>query len=157
MRVLDVGSGSGYLTHVFAEVVFGLGGYDGFGEVIGIEHIEELRVLGEGNMRRSVRGRELLDSKKVRFVRGNGRKGLVGDGNEGGGFDAIHVGAGAVRIHEELVEQLRRPGRLFIPVDEEEGMSGDQYIWVVDKDIEGRVTKKREYGVRYVPLCDAPK
>ena len=41
-RVLDVGSGSGYLTHVLAELVG-----DG-GVVVGLEHIAALRDLGEG-------------------------------------------------------------------------------------------------------------
>lgn len=36
------------------------------------------------------------------------------------GWDAIHVGAAAVKWHDELVRQLRSPGRLFIPVAEEE-------------------------------------
>lgn len=31
-----------------------------------------------------------------------------------------------------------------------------QHIYVIDKDKEGNVTRKKEYGVRYVPLTDAP-
>jgi protein-L-isoaspartate(D-aspartate) O-methyltransferase len=46
--------------------------------------------------------------------------------------------------------------RMFIPVEDEKGF-GNQYIWVVDKDINGVVKKERLYGVRYVPLTDAPK
>lgn len=42
-------------------------------------------------------------------------------------------------------------GRMFIPV--EEGYV--QHIYVVDKDENGKVTKKKEYGVQYVPLTDA--
>jgi protein-L-isoaspartate(D-aspartate) O-methyltransferase len=45
-------------------------------------------------------------------------------------------------------------GRIFIPVEDS---YGDQYIWVVDKDEKGAVTKKKLYGVRYVPLTDAPR
>lgn len=45
--------------------------------------------------------------------------------------------------------------RIFIPVEDPNG-SG-QYIWVVDKDANGIVTKKKTYGVRYVPLTDAPR
>lgn len=40
---------------------------------------------------------------------------------------------------------------------EEKDGYGDQYIWVVDKDGKGEVTKKKLYGVRYVPLTDVPK
>jgi len=47
-------------------------------------------------------------------------------------------------------------GRIFIPVEDEKG-SGNQYIWMVDKDENGGVKKTKLYGVRYVPLTDAPK
>lgn len=46
-------------------------------------------------------------------------------------------------------------GRIFIPVEDPDGYG--QYIWTVDKDTKGDVTKKRLFGVRYVPLTDAPK
>ena len=112
LRVLDIGSGSGYLTHVLAELV----GEEG--KVVGVEHIKELRDLGEANMRKSEEGRGLLERGRVRFVVGDGRKGWVdpeaegeGKGEEERGWDAIHVGAAAVKVHEELVAQLRRPGR----------------------------------------------
>ncbi|KAI0104332.1 protein-L-isoaspartate O-methyltransferase-domain-containing protein [Nemania sp. FL0031] len=168
-RVLDIGSGSGYLTHIFAE----LAGESGV--VVGVEHIAALRELGEANMRKTVEGRALLDSGRARFRVGDGRKGWVepealsgGGGasttaNVGGaadesdaqGWDAIHVGAAAAELHSELVGQLRKPGRMFIPV-EDEASRWEQYIWVVDKDEQGKVEKKRLYGVRYVPLTDAP-
>lgn len=32
-----------------------------------------------------------------------------------------------------------------------------QHIYVVDKDENGDVTKKKLYGVSYVPLTDAPR
>jgi protein-L-isoaspartate(D-aspartate) O-methyltransferase len=53
---------------------------------------------------------------------------------------------------QALVEQLKAPGKLFIPV----GPSGDQYITEVVKDKDGKVTTSKLYGVMYVPLCDRP-
>ncbi|KAI0508743.1 protein-L-isoaspartate O-methyltransferase-domain-containing protein [Xylaria bambusicola] len=184
-RVLDIGSGSGYLTHIFAELA------GGNAVVVGVEHIAALRDLGESNMRKSPEGRELLASGRVRFRVGDGRKGWVepetlstssmspsaaeaieagkavdgkdahgrnvggaADESDAQGWDAIHVGAAAAELHEDLVKQLRKPGRMFIPVEDEGGM---QYIWVVDKDVDGNIEKKRLYGVRYVPLTDAPR
>ncbi|KAI1742806.1 protein-L-isoaspartate O-methyltransferase [Xylaria scruposa] len=177
-RVLDIGSGSGYLTHILAELA-------GEGSVVvGVEHIEALRTLGEANMSKSPEGRAFLSSGRVRFRVGDGRKGWVepetlgsssGKGNTakadpnsseekvGGaadeddsqGWDAIHVGAAAAELHGELVAQLRKPGRMFIPVEDEQ-QRWEQYIWVVDKDEQGNVEKKRLFGVRYVPLTDAP-
>ncbi|CAJ2508511.1 Uu.00g135370.m01.CDS01 [Anthostomella pinea] len=167
-RVLDIGSGSGYLTHVLAELV------GETGVVVGVEHIGALKELGEANMAKSAEGRALLESGRVRFRVGDGRRGWeepspvdaqpgVGGSADAevpnkdveGGWDAIHVGAAAVELHEDLVRQLRSPGLMFIPVNDEDGW--DQYIWTVDKDENGRVGKKKLYGVRYVPLTDAPK
>ncbi|KAI1400983.1 protein-L-isoaspartate O-methyltransferase [Hypoxylon fuscum] len=181
-RVLDVGSGSGYLTHVLAQLA------GDAAVVVGLEHVDALRRLGEANMRKSADGRRRLDAGRVRFRVGDGRQGWreprpaetqprVGgvaagsvreevetrtqgeskDGkemDEAGGWDAIHVGAAAAELHEELVRQLRSPGRMFIPV--EDGNGWEQHIWTVDKDEEGVVRKQRLYGVRYVPLTDAP-
>jgi len=104
-RVLDIGSGSGYLTAVLAELV------GDKGKVVGLEHIGALRDMGESNMGKSERGKELLREGKVRFVVGDGRKGWRGEGEEKEGWDAIHVGAAAVELHKELIEQLRSPGR----------------------------------------------
>lgn len=115
-------------------------------------------------MRKSTEGRAFLDIGRVRFRVGDGRKGWVepassadgeGSASGDGGWDVIHVGAAAVTLHSELVTQLRSPGRMFIPVDDEDGYGG-QSVWVVDKDGEGKVEKKRLFGVKYVPLTDAP-
>ncbi|KAK5099513.1 hypothetical protein LTR70_002414 [Exophiala xenobiotica] len=153
-KVLDVGSGSGYLTHVLANLVCGADG-KGDGKVVGIDHISGLTEMATRNMKKSEEGRRLLDSGKVEFVTGDGRKGYV----EGGPYDAIHVGAAASELHPVLIDQLRSPGRMFIPVEDEEdrGMFGAQYIWVVDKDEKGEVKRRRDMGVRYVMLKDAPK
>lgn len=84
-------------------------------------------------------------------MKADGRLGLLDD--EGGaGWDAIHVGAAAKEAHEVLVEQLGAPGRLFIPVGDDM-----QYIWVIDKKEDGSVVREKSFGVRYVPLTDAPK
>jgi len=51
-----------------------------------------------------------------------------------------------------LIEQLKSPGKLFIPV----GPPGDQYITEVIKDKDGKIKTTELYGVMYVPLCDRP-
>lgn len=45
---------------------------------------------------------------------------------------------------------------MFIPVDDNH-MGYEQHIWQVEKDGLGEITKKRLFGVRYVPLTEAPK
>lgn len=108
-RVLDIGSGSGYLTAVFAELVAANGEGLGSGRVVGMEHIPALKELGEKNYSKSERGRDLLKRGNVAFVVGDGRKGWKEQGGEE--WDAIHVGAAADEMHSVLVEQLKRPGR----------------------------------------------
>lgn len=108
-RVLDVGSGSGYLTHLLAELV----GERGL--VVGLEHISALRRNGEENMRKSTRGMELLDSRKVKFRVGDGRLGLKesarqGEEEYGTDWDVIHVGACAKEMHQTFLDQLKAPG-----------------------------------------------
>lgn len=149
-RILDVGSGSGYLTHLLAE----LAGPQG--AVVGVEHIGALCDQARHNMEKSEGGRQYVASGQVQFVVGDGRKGapasLAGDG-----FDAIHVGASAVELHPALLDQLRSPGRIFIPMDDEGDHSGNQSVWTIDKAADGTVTRTRLFGVRYVPLTDAPR
>ena len=58
-RVLDVGSGSGYLTACFAAMI----GNEGKGKVIGIEIIDELVAFGNENIRKA--NPELLDRIKI--------------------------------------------------------------------------------------------
>ena len=55
---------------------------------------------------------------------------------EEGPYDAIHVGAAAPTLPAALVEQLARPGRMFIPVG-----THMQQILQVDKDENGQVTE----------------
>lgn len=100
-RVLDVGSGSGYLTHVLANLV------GSEGRVVGVDHIQELVDLAMSNMNKSADGQEMLRTGQVVFVKADGRKGWT----EGAPYDAIHVGAAAVHLHEQLIEQLKAPGR----------------------------------------------
>ena len=100
-KVLDVGSGSGYLTHVLAELV------KPGGKVVGMEHIKELVEMGRDNTRKSREGKELLEEGGIRYVKGDGRKGWP----EEAPFDAIHVGAAAAGHQQELIEQLKSPGR----------------------------------------------
>lgn len=100
-KVLDVGSGSGYLTHVLAELV------KPGGKVVGIEHIQPLVDIGTENTRKSAEGRELMDNGGIRYVKADGRLGWPEDAP----YDAIHVGAAAAGFHQPLIDQLKAPGR----------------------------------------------
>ena len=113
--VLDVGSGSGYLTRVLAELV------RPGGKVVGVEHVGPLVDMAVGNVLKeqagededegseggSRGGKKLLESGQIKFIKGDGRRGCEAEAP----FDAIHVGAAASELHGELVGQLKRPGR----------------------------------------------
>ena len=60
-----------------------------------------------------------------------------------GPYDAIHVGAAAPTVPEALIDQLAKPGRMFIPVG-----SFLQYIEQIDKDEHGNVHREKIMGVR---------
>ncbi|KAF8541931.1 protein-L-isoaspartate O-methyltransferase [Trichophaea hybrida] len=142
-KVLDVGSGSGYLCAVFAHLV------TPGGQVIGVEHIPQLCKLSEMNLRKSPLHAKMLDEDgTIKILKSDGRLGYP----EGGPYDAIHVGAAAYGFPQPLIDQLKAPGRMFIPMEESPQI---QYIWQVDKDKDGKVTKVRMNGVMYVPLTDA--
>ncbi|KAG0215248.1 hypothetical protein BGX28_000467 [Mortierella sp. GBA30] len=134
-RALDVGSGSGYLTVCMAQMV----GPEGL--AIGVDHIPELVQLAKENTMKD--HPEYIHEGRVAFHTADGRIGYAQDGP----YDCIHVGAAAESMHEELIQQLKAPGRMFIPVSDRHG----QGIYVVDKDKEGRVTKRRTMDVMLTP------
>ncbi|THH12273.1 hypothetical protein EW146_g7771 [Bondarzewia mesenterica] len=134
-RVLDVGSGSGYLSAVFHHLV---SSDEKKGKVVGIEHIPQLVEWSKYNLRTDGLGGALSDGQ-ILMVVGDGRLGYP----EGGPYDAIHVGAASPVLPQHLVDQLSRPGRMFIPVGEYM-----QTVLQVDKHEDGSVTEKELYDVR---------
>ncbi|KAL4249480.1 Protein-L-isoaspartate O-methyltransferase [Abortiporus biennis] len=142
-KVLDVGSGSGYLCAVIHHLI------GPTGKVVGIDHISELVSRSVSNLVNDGLNKALL-SGSIQMVTGDGRKGYPSEGP----YDAIHVGAAAPVIPQDLIEQLASPGRMFIPVGSE---LENQRLFQVDKDQDGKVTQKDLFGVMYVPLTDEAK
>lgn len=136
MSVLDVGSGSGYLTAVFGLMV----GEKGL--VVGVEHIPELVERSIDAIKQTPAG-ELMDKGRIIVLEADGKLG----NEEGAPYDCIHVGAAAAELPEALVAQLRPGGRMVIPVG-----TNTQDLVIIDKLQDGTIKKTIEMVVRYVPL-----
>jgi len=134
-KVLDVGSGSGYLVAVMAHLV------KPNGKVYGVEHIGELVEWSRGNIKKD-------DEKLAEYCeikQADGRWGLP----DLGPFDCIHVGAAAEDgIPETLKQQLKVGGRLVIPV----GPKNNQNLILVERKSEKEFVQSNVCGVMYVPL-----
>ncbi|XP_073829036.1 protein-L-isoaspartate (D-aspartate) O-methyltransferase [Musca autumnalis] len=144
-RVLDVGSGSGYLTACFWRYIKAQDGDHDNTRVVGIEHQAELVRQSIANL--NIDDDSMLKSGKLIIVEGDGRKGAP----DYAPFNAIHVGAAAPETPKALLDQLAKGGRLIVPVGPE---GGEQYMMQYDKDNEGKVHPTRLMGVMYVPLTD---
>ncbi|KXS13536.1 Pcmt1-prov protein [Gonapodya prolifera JEL478] len=137
MKVLDIGAGSGYLSACMAHLV----GPEGL--VIAVEHIEELASLARENIRAD--HADWLTQGRVEVHAGDGRLGYASKAP----YDAIHVGAAAPVIPPALIEQLKVPGRMVIPVG-----TIHQDLYRVDKSSSGNVEQRELMGVLFVPLTD---
>jgi protein-L-isoaspartate(D-aspartate) O-methyltransferase len=136
-RVLDVGSGSGFLCACLQRLTAARGG-----RVFGIEYIEPLCQVSRSNLAAD----SPAVAAAVHIESGDGWQGLPACGP----FDAIHVGAAAVQIPDGLVTQLKPGGRMVIPVGPRDG---EQVLLQLDKSADGlSCSQKVITGVRYVPL-----
>jgi protein-L-isoaspartate(D-aspartate) O-methyltransferase len=126
--VLDVGTGSGYAAAVLGALA---------ARVISIELIAGLAAQAEQNLRRTGWG------QNVTVIAGDGSIGYP----EGAPYDAISVAAAAPEVPKPLIEQLRDPGRLVIPV----GTRQDQSLLVVTRK-DGELKSRVGEPCRFVPL-----
>lgn len=141
-KVLDIGSGSGYLTAAFGWLV-SRGGAPG--SVVGVEHIPQLNRAARTALARIDWAQRMLQEGRIKVVEGDGFAGYC----EHAPYDAIHVGAAAPDVPRALLEQLAPGGRLVLPVGEAGEM---QSLVTVDKAQDGRFKVTELDGVAYVPL-----
>jgi protein-L-isoaspartate(D-aspartate) O-methyltransferase len=129
MKVLEVGTGSGYQAAVLAEIG---------GRVYTMEIFEALATSARARLERLRYGAAIVRH---------------GDGNDGwpdaAPFDAILVTAAAGHIPPALIEQLKPGGRLVIPVG---SVYGVQDLILVEKGSDGDVRTRHLLPVRFVPL-----
>jgi protein-L-isoaspartate(D-aspartate) O-methyltransferase len=126
--VLEVGSGSGYHAAVLGALA---------ATVVTVELEPALARMARENLARTGRDANILV--------------VAGDGSMGypqlAPYDAISVAAGAPEIPAALLDQLKDPGRIVIPV----GERIDQDLRVIWKR-NGRLDSRTATACRFVPL-----
>ena len=130
MKILEIGTGSGYQTAVLAHLGC---------EVYSIEVIESLAV--------SVK--DIFDALKLSNIvvkHGNGYNGWT----EKAPFDAIIVTAAPDKIPDKLIKQLKDGGKMIVPVGE---IYSVQSLKLITKQ-ENEVTVEDLAMVRFVPMID---
>jgi protein-L-isoaspartate(D-aspartate) O-methyltransferase len=128
MKVLEVGGGSGYHAAVMAELV----GPDG--HVYAVERIAELA-------REAMKNLSSAGYSNVTVIVGDGSCGLP----EYAPYDRISVACAAPDVPEPLKEQLKKGGKLVVPV-------GSQYQELLLVTKKNGFEIKRCGGVIFVPL-----
>ncbi len=126
-KVLEIGTGSGYQTAILAELAR---------QVFSVERMPGLLQ----------RARQVLDSLGYHNVMIKLDDGTWG-WKEHAPYDAILVTAGSPTIPTPLLDQLKDPGVMVVPV-------GDEYSQTLTKIIkkDGKVETKYLEGVRFVKL-----
>lgn len=128
-RVLEIGTGSGYQAAVLSQLV---------AEVYSVEIVEEL-------------GRKT--SKLLNDLGYDNIETRIADGYDGwpqhAPFDSIIVTAAISHIPPPLVQQLKKGGRMIIPVGTR---FQTQYLTLVEKDMQGKVTTRQLLPVIFVPF-----
>jgi protein-L-isoaspartate(D-aspartate) O-methyltransferase len=128
--VLEVGLGSGYQAAVLSRLC---------ARVTSIDIVPQLAAQAAQTL-------AALGFTNISVQTGDGSLGYA----PGAPYDAIVVAAGAARVPEALISQLRQGGRLVIPV----GNEALQTLSVITRTERGHVTQEYDSCV-YVPLRGA--
>lgn len=128
-RTLEIGTGSGYQAAILAELA---------DSVYSIEIIEPLAKQAATNLKRA--GYDAVHTRT-----GDGYYGW----EEAAPFDGIVVTAVASHIPPPLIKQLKPGGRMIIPVG---APFMTQYLVLVSKDADEKVTTRQILPVSFVPL-----
>lgn len=137
MKVLEVGTGSGYHAAVIAEIVAPKG-KNVKGRVFSVERIPELVEFAKSNLERAGY------SDRVVVILGDGSLGY----KEEAPYDRVIVTAAAPEIPKPLLEQLKVKGKLIIPV----GSRFMQKLCIVEKLSDKEFREETITYCAFVPL-----
>ena len=124
-KILEVGAGSGYQAALIAEII------GRSGRIITTDRIKELVIFARNNLKKTV-------YNNITVVEWDGSKGYEKEAP----YDRIIVTASAPEIPEPLVKQLKKGGKLVIPVKDE--------MFLIEKNKEIKKTLLGYYV--FVPL-----
>lgn len=128
-RVLEIGTGSGYVTALLSLLS---------AEVYSVERHAQLAASAESTLQR-------LEYRNVKIRIGDGRQGWA----EYAPFDAILVSAATSEMPPTLFAQLREGGRMMVPI----GPSFSQDLQLISK-VSGQAEVRVLEGCRFVPLVE---
>jgi len=128
-RVLEIGTGSGYVTALLSLLS---------AEVYSVERHAQLAASAESTLQR-------LEYRNVKIRIGAGRQGWA----EYAPFDAILVSAATSEMPPTLFAQLREGGRMMVPI----GPSFSQDLQLISK-VSGQAEVRVLEGCRFVPLVE---
>lgn len=149
-HVLDVGSGSGYLTACFAkQVQVNNPDYKKRGKVVGIDIYKSLLNLSNKTIQDNYP--ELMRyPSRCKLIHGSGRFGYPKKSKKKL-YDAIHIGASSTSIPLHLINQLKDGGIMVIPLQLHKNETTQTFCKITKtKDNELLIEEKEK--VRYVPL-----
>ena len=126
-KVLEIGTGSRYQAAVLAEIAK---------EIYTIEIVPSLGLQAEQLLKK-------LGYKNIHVKVGDGYRGLPKQAP----FDAVIVTAAPGHIPQPLVDQLKKGGRMIIPVGK-----FYQELILITKKPDGTVKKQSVLPVRFVPM-----
>ena len=146
--ILDIGSGSGYLTACFGEAVKVYHKNNKFrGKVIGLEIIPEL-VDYSVNIIQKKYNYLYHYKRNFKILHKDGKFGYPLKKNKEI-YDGIHIGAACDSIPYYIFQQLKKNGILVLPLRKNEN---DLIFTIVRKDKNGNIHITEKGSVRYVPL-----
>ena len=146
--ILDIGSGSGYLTACFGEAVKVYHDDEILrGKVVGLEVISEL-VQYSINILKKNYNHLYRYKRNFKILSKDGKLGHPLRKNEEI-YDGIHIGASCDSIPYYLFQQLKRGGILVIPLKKNEN---NLIFTIIHKDTNGNIFITENGPVRYVPL-----
>ena len=130
-KVLEVGSGCGYVLALLSEII------GKKGKVFGIEIIKELIEMSKNNLK---------GYKNIEVYNKDGRLGL----KEKALFDRILISSASNELPEKLISQLKNNGIIVAPL----GSKFEQSL-IAFKKIQGKLKIKKEIpGFIFVPLVE---